>query len=323
MDWIYPGLIFLGILLGLYIALLVFSFVLLYKKTLSPTKRGYEWSFVLSFQHLGFVQDQDFQEFFISVPSKGTEINLHTIYLPPGSKQNELSEYTVVLSHMFQRRKENLLGVGLSLHKMGYGVVLYDFRGHGLSTPCVNSLADDKHPDLAAIIDWIKKNVYPKSKPKIILHGFSMGASVSLRAGASIAGIVAVILDSPYLDIRQVLAYHIRRKFKLPASILLPVHTWLVKMLWGFSLTDNFHADIKALAQKQIPALLIYGKNDHVVPQTQQQQMRQWFSEHNNSTDFQVWLCEHSGHYGCFFQNPDQYAQKIGIFLKSMHQSIH
>ncbi len=58
--------------------------------------------------------------------------------------------------------------------QLGYQVIIYDARGHGLSDPSEVSLGKEEAEDLEDIIKWTKKNCQLE---KIGLYGFSMGAS--------------------------------------------------------------------------------------------------------------------------------------------------
>lgn len=316
MDWLWLSLV---AIIFIYIVILLGSYAVFFRNTLAPQKSGYDWTYTMSPRFLGLQPQKDYQEFFLPVPGNNQQsIHLHTLYFPPKGKRKKGSA-NIILAHMFQRRKEQILGLALSLNRLGHGVVLFDFRAHGLSTAQVNGISSDKLGDLQAVLQWLKEKEAEESpgsketRRKTVVHGFSMGASVSLRAAATLEGIDGVILDSPYLNMTEMLKHHIRRKYKLPASLILPIQFYLTQVLWGIRLDDHFEREVQTLIAQKFPTLLIYGDRDHVVPLKQQEQMLERFAGHA-----QTWVCSDSGHYGCFFHHYEEYMAAIQKFILAL-----
>ncbi len=70
---------------------------------------------------------------------------------------------------------------------MGYYVLAFDYRGYADSTylfPNEDTMAEDA----VAAIRYVHKELIQKSRPKIIVHGHSLGTGVSCRVGAILAG---------------------------------------------------------------------------------------------------------------------------------------
>ena len=61
--------------------------------------------------------------------------------------------------------------------QMGYQVISYDARNHGLSTKSYTSLGQSEASDLQDVINYVRKKYHPV---KIGLYGFSMGATTCL-----------------------------------------------------------------------------------------------------------------------------------------------
>jgi pimeloyl-ACP methyl ester carboxylesterase len=72
------------------------------------------------------------------------------------------------------------------LNQPGFGVLSFDFRGHGRSTG-VSTVGDQEVLDLAAAVDWAGQLGYRR----VATLGFSMGAAVAVRH----AGLVRVRAD--------------------------------------------------------------------------------------------------------------------------------
>jgi len=61
--------------------------------------------------------------------------------------------------------------------QLGYSIITYDARNHGLSDKSYNTLGKVESEDLETVINFAKKKYRPV---KIALYGFSMGASTIL-----------------------------------------------------------------------------------------------------------------------------------------------
>ena len=79
---------------------------------------------------------------------------------------------------------------------MGYGALLFDFRGHGASDDTVVTMGINEVMDVQAGINFLldQSAVNPE---RIALYGNSMGASVALLSAQQIPEIRVVIADAP------------------------------------------------------------------------------------------------------------------------------
>ena len=87
---------------------------------------------------------------------------------------------------------------------MGYGALLFDFRGHGASDDTVVTMGINEVMDVQAGINFLldQSAVNPE---RIALYGNSMGASVALLSAQQIPEIRVVIADAPYSSIYDAL----------------------------------------------------------------------------------------------------------------------
>jgi pimeloyl-ACP methyl ester carboxylesterase len=148
-------------------------------------------------------------------------------------------------------------------------IVLYDLRGHGESTGGASRLGDGEDDDLLALLET------SVGQGRFLLIGHSMGAVIALRAamkaqdrpsghedrqplGHRIAGIIAY---APYCEFHRSLQGRLRTHGLLArpiTDVALMVHR--MRGLRPPSLDDM------ALRTLDIPALVIHGSNDTVVP---------------------------------------------------------
>jgi len=84
-----------------------------------------------------------------------------------------------------------------ALGKAGYSVVAVDMRGHGESG-CETTLGYRESFDVEQLVGYLRGVGFEK----VAIYGFSMGGATSIMAGSR-ARVEALVLDSPYVDIRE------------------------------------------------------------------------------------------------------------------------
>jgi pimeloyl-ACP methyl ester carboxylesterase len=136
-------------------------------------------------------------------------------------------------------------------------LILWDVRGHG-EAPGACHLGTTEVTDLLALIEAVGGS-------GLVLYGWSLGAGVSIAAGARSESVSGVIAEAPY---RQVItpAWNVMRGFRLPYRLNLPPAMWLLGMLFGVGPAWRGF-DRAVLASKlRCPLLIIHGDQDAVCP---------------------------------------------------------
>lgn len=82
-------------------------------------------------------------------------------------------------------------------------MLLFDFRNSGESEGNLTTVGQLEVRDLLGAVDYVKSK--PEISRKVVLLGFSMGATASLLAGARDREVDAVIADAPLADMRSYL----------------------------------------------------------------------------------------------------------------------
>lgn len=138
----------------------------------------------------------------------------------------------------------------------GYTVIIFDYRGYGLSTgkPSQRTLL----LDAKAVIDWILAEGRWKSKPIIVL-GQSLGGAVAastLAENAEFAQNLSLfVVESSFPS------YRLLARKKLGQFFL----TWPFQYPLSFLVSDDTEPG-KALKNLAMPKLFIHGDRDDVVP---------------------------------------------------------
>ncbi len=122
---------------------------------------------------------------------------------------------TIVYVHGLNRSRIEMLPMSHFAHGLGYNGLLFDLRNCGQSGRSVGTLGYNERWDVEAAIHYaIAKE---RATRPIVLWGVSMGAAAALEAAAHSADVGAVISDSSFLSLREVIDHHARLFLGLPS----------------------------------------------------------------------------------------------------------
>lgn len=120
-------------------------------------------------------------------------LKLHGWFIP--TFDNDPARPTIILGHGYSSDKSPDLPIAEFLHKAGYKVFMFDFRGHGRSEgPRGTSLAYMERLDVHGAVDYL----LGRGEQRIAMLGTSMGGSIGIIATAENPYIAALIADSPF-----------------------------------------------------------------------------------------------------------------------------
>ncbi len=151
--------------------------------------------------------------------------------------------------------------------KAGFHVLAFDLRGHGRSGGHRVGLGWDERRDVRGAVDLLLERGF---KPgRIGIHGGSYGAAVALLAAASIPEIRAVVADSAFADMRDVMDREIQKRTGVPSWMvrlfLRPGIALVAKLLHGLDLEAiPPERAVPTIAPR--PILFIHGDEDRTIP---------------------------------------------------------
>lgn len=164
--------------LGLALLLYLLMAVLLAKRNTTP-------------QHYPLFRSVDlgFEYEEVSFPSRDG-LNLSGWFVPGKNGA------TVILTHDFSRNRLSCTDVARILAQQGFGVLLYDLRGHGQSQAAVSTWGWVEINDLLGALDYLRKRP-GVDRDRIGALGFGLGAQITLRLAAQEPGLRAVAAEAP------------------------------------------------------------------------------------------------------------------------------
>src|SRR5256884_4859328 len=147
----------------------------------------------------------------------------------PGSPQ------TVVISGGHKGQRQGALGIAIALWRKGFNVVVYSYRGMSGSDRAPITFGIKEVLELQAVIAFARKRI---PRARIGLLGYSMGAVVSLLGAAGEPGVEALVLDSPFSDLRSLLIENVRRRARLPGRPFVWLAGLMFRLRSGSPLAD-------------------------------------------------------------------------------------
>lgn len=208
--------------------------------------------------------------------------------------------------------KSDLLGIGSALWRAGNNVLLFDWRSRGQSEIAQHSLAYYELRDAEAALAYALGRV-PGARLGLI--GYSMGASVAILLAAREPRVAAVVADSPFTGIAEVIA-HGATRLRLPARVIVPVADRLNGWRYGYRFGAVRPVEAVAALSPR-PLLLIHGEDDTLIPVAHAHALFAAAREPKK-----LWLIPSAEHCGGYFADRPGYVGRVAAFFQQYLGSI-
>lgn len=216
------------------------------------------------------------------------------------------ADVAVICCHGHRGDKSDMLGIGPGLHKAGHSVLLFDFRGSGGSGDGPQSLAHHEQRDLSAAVDWVRRR---RPDARLAVVAFSMGAATAIMAAADDPRIEALVVDSPFATMGDVVAANYRR-YRLPSG-LVPVAGLVNRIRYGYTFAQVRPLDVIGRIAPR-PTLLLHGTADRVIPY--EHATRLAAAAPPGAVDLVTF--EGAEHCGGYFSDRPGYIARVDAFLR-------
>ncbi len=199
-----------------------------------------------------------------------------------------------------------VLALTRDLVRAGYGVFLFDLRGCGISPAQPASAGYHEQRDLLGALHYLEALGVPQKN--IAVMGFSLGGAVALLTCASGQGAAAVIADSPFADLELRVRQGMVGNF-MPLKVFEPGMRLMARLLYAIDIRNV--SPMRALANTELPILLIHGELDEMVPMVHFRLLSRAVEAGTGVT----LLVDGAGHVEAYRLNPDEYASRVIEFL--------
>jgi alpha-beta hydrolase superfamily lysophospholipase len=188
-------------------------------------------------------------------------LRLRGWFVPP-------SRYNVVLvcTHGLFRNRREMLERAAAACKAGYGALLYDSRSHGESDKGIVSLGHFEKNDVLGAVQYIQRRYQDSPEaPRVVLMGISAGAVATLGAAAESRRYDAIVVDSPFANVRETVTDHAWLFLRMPRFPFPPLFIFWFERLAEFNV-DRVDTREALERIKPVPLLIIASEGDRRIP---------------------------------------------------------
>jgi pimeloyl-ACP methyl ester carboxylesterase len=184
-------------------------------------------------------------------------------------------------------------------------VLLFDLRAHGESDGSrVSGGYFERRDVLGAYEFLVERGAAPGS---VGVLGRSMGAGIAIMAAAQETGIAAVVADSPFAAVDDLIAQETARKTPIPKGIVpvfLPAAKLFASTLYAIDLGELVpEDDVTRLAY---PVLVIHGEADERIPASHGRRVHE-----GAPAGSELWLLPGVDHADAFLEQPEAYVERV------------
>lgn len=215
----------------------------------------------------------------------------------------------VVLCHGYPANRSDVLDLIPPLHRAGFHVLAFDFRAMGESEGRICTLGREEPEDVRAAVAYLR--AHPDVDPERVgVLGISMGAACALMAAARDPGIRAVVADSAFARLDEM----VEERFRfLPLPLRRPLvfsTTWWGERLAGFSAAQvSPEVEVAHIALR--PVLFIHGACDTLIPVAHARRLHA-----AAGAPKALWIVPEAGHVRAWANRPAEYEVRIVTFFR-------
>src|SRR5437763_15233067 len=218
----------------------------------------------------------------------------------PGSPQ------TVIVSGGHKGQRQGALGISIALWRKGFNVIVYSYRSMPGSDRAPITFGIKEVLELQAAIAFARKRI---PNARIGLLGYSMGAVVPLLGPAGEPGVQALVLDSPFSDLRRLLIENVRSSSRLPGTPFV----WLAGVMFWLRMHSSMSAcrplDVLSSLEPR-PLFFIHGGADAI---TNVNHSRRLYDAYRGPRE--IWIVQGAPHTGAYFADRPLYVERVAGFF--------
>jgi len=192
------------------------------------------------------------------------------------------------------------------------GSLLFDLRGHGESEGTQVSGGYYERYDALGAFDLLLQEGVPPGR--IAFLGVSLGGAVALLASATEPRVQAVVADSAFARLTDLVVQEVRRRTDLPdplVPLFVPGMVGMARLRFGIDIRAL--APEEAVARLPYPILVIHGTEDDRIPPEHGQRL----AHASPHPDTALWRVPGARHARTFRTAPDEYLERVAHYLSA------
>lgn len=242
----------------------------------------------------------------IVFPDKDGELILKGWFLTGNS-----NEQVIIMVHGNGGNRDDptigTLDIAKALVGHGYNVLMFDLRGCGESEGDMVSGGYHEKKDVLGAVEYVKKRGFNN----IGVMGFSLGAVSTLLAAAETEDIDAIVSDSSYADLNDIMGPEFSKRTKAPQFLLKPM-LFMIKVIFGVDFSAIRPIDCVPEITPG-PIFFIHGEEDDTIPVEHVDRLYQAAENPLN----RLWIVPDTNHVRAYITHPEEYISRITDFFDS------
>ena len=290
----------LFVFLALYLAACTAGGLYLADGSLHPGRRTLSEEEVIAFQNTLRSTQAELKD--VSITTSDQVILRGWILRPLTPNGN-----AVIVLHGLADNRLGMVGYAQLLLAHGYIVLLPDARAHGVSG---GSLATHGLLERSDIRQWVDF-LWFSGQPRCVYGlGESMGASLLLQSLQAGSRFCAVVAESPLSTFREIAYDRMGQPFHLGPWVGRTVFRLLIEIgflraRWKYGLDMDEISPERAVANSQVPVLLIHGQIDGNIPVRHSRAIHAW------APRTVLWEVPGADHCGAIAVAPQEFERRV------------
>ncbi len=233
------------------------------------------------------------------------ELNLEAWHVTHPSVDSMATKGTIIMFHGHAGNKAGILHEAGSFYKLGYNVLMVDFRAHGNSSGNICTIGFDEAKDVKAAYD----HVADSGEKNIIFYGISLGAAAEMKAIKDYnLKPTKMIIEMPFGSLLEAVKGRCRIMGvpTQPISTLLTFWGGVEQGFWAFDHNPEDYA--KSI---DCPVLLQWGEKDVRVSKIETETI----FRNLKTSQKQLVTYSNSGHQNLCTSEPEKWLSSVSKFL--------
>jgi dipeptidyl aminopeptidase/acylaminoacyl peptidase len=180
----------------------------------------------------------------------------------PGGDSSAKPWPCILLLYGYGGYKEQMVYYASMLHDAGFACFMFDMQGSGLLRGLPVTMGYRERWDTLSALAYISSRSDVDSE-RIGALGVSMGAATALMAAELAPQIKAVVSDSAYADLNDMVQPGLRTFVGSPATFFAPLIMRWAEQMVGMK-TGDVHPEVSAARLGARPLFVIHGANDQL-----------------------------------------------------------
>jgi len=218
------------------------------------------------------------------------------------------SEKTIIILHGRGQNRGDILASTHFLHRFGFNLLYFDFRGAGESGGALSSIGYLELRDFDAALEFLKRNKEEEAK-NIGVYGLSMGGAVALYETANRPDIKCVAAEAAFESFNGIVARYAWVNKKTPYFPVIQLGLMLTRLRLGID-PEPFSPLYHIAKISPRPILFVAGSHDAIMPV---KDVKRLFAAAKHPKE--MWIVQGAAHGKCAEVGGEEYKTRLSSFF--------